>query len=477
MNETGIGIRNPLFFIGVVENNVDKRLEGRVQVRAFSIHGKNKQDQVPTEDLPWAVCAAGNYSPNNAPPKLNSFVYGMFLDGREAQHPLILGLIPAQFTEVIDPEKNGWGVIPLEDGDVSAHGSDPKNFGKAQNSPLARGEDLSETYILAQEMNRVEGAKIAGTDETWDEPGSAYAAKYPYNNVTETACHSMEMDDTPGAERVMIRHKSGSYIQMDASGNVAYKSTKDTSDVRLENENVYVGGKSVVHIHGDSHVYVHGNKTEEVNGDYRLLVHGNAEFGVGGQMNLNASDQVQMRGADVKIEANVSTLTLKAKRNCHIGGDESILLNSLGNINQTAVGSIDMFATLDFNVTAIRDFTTYSSNIFQTTNNLLGPGPELTLAGATRGIHINNLGVFPVNIQTIGVASIKAPIANIDTIVNLGTGTAAIASFSLPILPNYPPTAAVMPEPPRKSTSITGSKKSGNSVDAGINSVFDDKIS
>ena len=33
------GLKNPLFFIGVIENNEDPRLEGRVQVRAFGVHG------------------------------------------------------------------------------------------------------------------------------------------------------------------------------------------------------------------------------------------------------------------------------------------------------------------------------------------------------------------------------------------------------------------------------------------------------
>ena len=466
MVESGVGIRDPLFFMGVVERNDDPRLEGRVQVRAFSVHGK--QDQVPTTDLPWAVCAAGNYDPNNPPPKLNSFVYGMFLDGRDAQHPLILGLIPAQFTEVVNPEKNGWGVIPHRDGNELAQGSSPKDACQPQNSKLARGEDLTETYILAQEMNRVEDAKIAGTDETWSEPPSAYAAKYPHNRVIETAKHSVEIDDTPGAERIMIRHYAGSYIQMDVAGSVSYKSMKDTSDVRLENQNVYVGCKSVVHINGDSHVYVHGNKTEEVNGDYRLLVHGNAEFGVGGQMNLNASDQIQMRGADIKIDANISTLTLKAKRNVHIGSDESILMNT-DVINQTATNAINMFSSLDFNVTSGRDYTVFSSNIFNTATCLI---PSTAITGVGTGIHIKSL-ITPINIDSNTSINVKAPIVNVDNIVNLASGLSLPADASVAIAPCYKPTEAVMPQPPIKSTSLPTSKKCGTSSVGGITTAPD----
>ena len=88
---SGMGINNPMFFVGVVENNDDPTGQGRVQVRAFGVHGENTEEEIQTGALPWAPCISGNYEPNNTPPKLNSFVFGMFLDGDEAQHPMVLG--------------------------------------------------------------------------------------------------------------------------------------------------------------------------------------------------------------------------------------------------------------------------------------------------------------------------------------------------------------------------------------------------
>ena len=111
MFETGVGIRNPLFFIGVVEERVDKRHESRVRVRAFGVHGTI--DQIPTEDLPWAICVAGNYQ-MNVLPQQNHWVLGVFLDGRDAQQPLILGTIPTFMSEILDPERSGWGNFPEE---------------------------------------------------------------------------------------------------------------------------------------------------------------------------------------------------------------------------------------------------------------------------------------------------------------------------------------------------------------------------
>lgn len=160
MIETGVGFPNPLFFIGVVENNIDERLEGRVQVRAFGIHGTNQE--IPTVDLPWATLIIGSHDVNFVVPPLNAWVFGFFLDGRAAQQPFILGLIPTQFTQINDPSVSGWGVTIGNTVDVNAQGSRAQDFGQPTLSRLARAEDLEETYLLPLETTRVRNIPIAG---------------------------------------------------------------------------------------------------------------------------------------------------------------------------------------------------------------------------------------------------------------------------------------------------------------------------
>ena len=315
MFDYGVGIRNPLFFFGFVENNNDLRLEGRCQVRAFGIHGTIKE--VPTDMLPWAIIGQGGYDPNVVP-KINSWVYGMFLDGRDAQQPLILGMIPTQSIENIDPEKHGWGNIPNGNGDVSAHGSAPEDAGEPQNSRLARGEKTEDTYVLQQEMGRTVNVPIGGVEETWDEPASAYDAQYPHNRVISSVNHTIELDDTPGSERIMIHHVSGSFIQIDSRGTTTTKSVSDKYDIMDRKQHVVIGGMSTVTVLGNSYVYVKGNKVEEIEGDLQTLVHGNHLLSVGGQSTINASDQVQVRGADVKVEANVGTMSIKAAKELQV---------------------------------------------------------------------------------------------------------------------------------------------------------------
>lgn len=158
--DTGIGFVQPMFFVGVVEDRDDPRAEGRVKVRAFGVHGSNRD--IPTTDLPWATLIIGSHDVNFTPPPLNAWVFGFFIDGRDAQQPMILGLIPSQSNELVNPEVKGWGTVPAENYDLLSQGTRPKDLGLSPMSKLATGEFLNETYNEALETNRVKDIPIAG---------------------------------------------------------------------------------------------------------------------------------------------------------------------------------------------------------------------------------------------------------------------------------------------------------------------------
>jgi hypothetical protein len=158
--DTGLGFIQPMFFVGVVEDRNDPRVEGRVRVRAFGVHGSNQD--IATEELPWATLIIGNHDVNFTPPPLNAWVFGFFIDGRDAQQPMILGLIPSQASELVDPATRGWGAVPAENYDRESQGSRPRDLGLSPMSKLATGEFLNETYNEALETNRVRDIPIAG---------------------------------------------------------------------------------------------------------------------------------------------------------------------------------------------------------------------------------------------------------------------------------------------------------------------------
>lgn len=384
----GMGIAKPMFFVGVIENNDDPTNQGRVQVRAFGVHGENTDKEIPTAALPWAVCIAGNYDPSNPPPKLNSFVFGMFLDGDEAQHPMVLGLIPAQYVEAHNPNKDFWGVIPPKDGALNAHGLDPEAFGMTQMSRLGRAEDLDATYLTPQFSNAIEKQKIADSDQTWSEPPPAYGATYPHNRVIETARHSIEIDDTPGAERIHIHHMSGSYIEIDAVGSVKERADGDRYEINIGTKHES-SGHSVVTINGNSHVYVKGNKTEEIMGNYKQIVHGEHEVAVGGSSFYNVGNHLNARGANIKLEGNADRVTIFGKNEVQIEAEKQI--NSVSyNIKNTALNSFGVYGNKAIKFTTPMDIHLAASNIINTASGLIPPTPLSGGAGVP-GFSVNAL--------------------------------------------------------------------------------------
>ncbi len=84
------GLENLVWFMGYVEDNADP-LNGRVRVRAFGFHPPVTDNTVATEDLPWAhVVRDSKFS---SIPDNGDLVMGFFLDGRDAQHPVVIGTI------------------------------------------------------------------------------------------------------------------------------------------------------------------------------------------------------------------------------------------------------------------------------------------------------------------------------------------------------------------------------------------------
>lgn len=87
------------WFVGTVINIQDPLQLGRVRVRIFGVHSENNTD-IEEGDLPWASVVVpiteGGTSGigTNIGIKPAAQVYGIFLDGKNSQLPLILGSIP-----------------------------------------------------------------------------------------------------------------------------------------------------------------------------------------------------------------------------------------------------------------------------------------------------------------------------------------------------------------------------------------------
>lgn len=117
----------------------------------------------------------------------------------------------------------------------------PSRLGEPTFSRLARNEKISQTPIQSKK-NSVSTASIAGGG-SWSEPATKYAAVYPYNRVMETESgHILEFDDTPGAERIHIYHRSGTFDEYHPDGSKVTRINKDAYEIVVSDKNVYVKG-------------------------------------------------------------------------------------------------------------------------------------------------------------------------------------------------------------------------------------------
>lgn len=129
------------------------------------------------------------------------------------------------------------------------------------------------------------------------EPPSAYAAEYPFNNVMQTECgHFQEFDDTPGCERIRTQHKAGTFTEIQPDGTEVHKIVGDGYYITAKDGNVIINGQCNINIVGNAEVTIGGDAITHVKGsvkqtvekDYSLLVKGNYSVIASGYLNLTA---------------------------------------------------------------------------------------------------------------------------------------------------------------------------------------------
>jgi len=308
------GFRNLLWFMGVVEDRRDPRKMGRLRVRCFDIHPDSKED-VPTDTLPWAIPVIGSYDFNYKPPIEGSWVFGFFLDGDDAQHPMLLGVMPGMPTTFPNSTQGFNGKSDIYPKPDDAYNPDVNR--------LARGEEVDKTHVATQHATK---------DSV--EPAPPYNAQYPYNKVQETESgHVFEMDDTPASERINIRHRKGTYLEVGPTGTQTNKIVGDGVTIIERNGKVLIKGASEVTIRGKSNVKIESDCNLTVDGTMTTNVRGDYRLNVGGGIYMNSGDIFSQKSSSIRQEAYLDSYNLFARQ--HI-------------VSQSEVGNIHVYANTGF---------------------------------------------------------------------------------------------------------------------------------
>lgn len=152
------------WFIGVCEQHEGDPLDlGRIKVRVFGLHSGNEVD-ISVNDLPWSPVVVPVTQPGTAglaQPfgiQAGARVYGIFLDGKLSQQPLILGSIPSE-TSYSQEFLGGYG-----DGSGNFVGSSSRDYSGTKMSTLNLGPGSNAEKIfdwLSAELGS-RGSRYAG---------------------------------------------------------------------------------------------------------------------------------------------------------------------------------------------------------------------------------------------------------------------------------------------------------------------------
>lgn len=302
-----------VWWCGVVEDRQDPLKAGRYRVRIAGAHTPNKSD-LPTDHLPWAQLML---SPNDtASPQLKEgdYVVGFYFDGHDSQTPIIMGLLPGLPTQ-LPPASSGFsdprtaaqlhsapkhpaaliiagGAVSITEGPGQRN---PHPLNEPTLSRIARNDQISHTPIQFKKSSVITGVPTAGGG-TWSEPQTPYNTTYPYNRVMETESgHILEFDDTPGAERVHIYHRSGT------------------------SEEIHPDGTKVIRIHANAYEVVLSNKNVYIKGDISFTTGGDIKLKAGGSVKIEAGQGIEL-SATTEIKSQAVEQTHNATGPMNING-------------------------------------------------------------------------------------------------------------------------------------------------------------
>jgi len=260
--------------------------------------------------------------------------------------------------------------VGVSDNDAFADktGEYPKRdyfFGSSVNK-AARGSQINELFTGGGHL----GVSIELPDQK--------ASEYPYNQVQETQSgHVIEVDDTPGGERILIKHRTGSGVELRADGSVLISSKRNKVEV--------TGADHTVIVEGDGNLVYRGNLNVHVTGDYNLSVGGNINIEnkhkfiqqVGGSRTVEVLEDDKQT-----IHGSQNLLVLEDKHETVYANDKKAVIGSCEIVSE---GDIDLHSSKSFLATGAKEWAASSQSININGDKISVVGVTGTLGG--EGVH------------------------------------------------------------------------------------------
>jgi hypothetical protein len=302
----------------------------------------------------------------------------------------------------------------------------------------------------ARNASRKRAVKMAGrSGSTWEQPATPYAAKYPFNKVfAGESGHALEIDDTPGFERLNIAHRSGTFTETGPDGTQVNKIIGNGYSIIEKDGFVLIEGNANVHIAGQCNVFIMNDTALTMHGKVSLDIHNDVNVNIGGSLGLSVQDGIYLRNegdisvknegkVDAEITGAVTTkttgkynlttnagLNLTSKVNTHIKSGGAFFNHSTGNMNLCTDAEILAKSTGDINL------KTAAMINQESTGNVNIKSAAMINQESTGNVNIKSAGT--INAESTGNISLKAQLVTsspIDT-ATLDVTTANITTLN-----------------------------------------------
>lgn len=250
-------------------------------------------------------------------------------------------------------------------------------------APKADGYSLSDDI----KSSRLEVISTAKDEINITEPSSPNHSEFLYNKIEKSLSgHVKEVDDTPGAERVMEMHKSGTFYEIHPDGTKVIRIYGDDFHISLQDRNLVVGGNLNITVQGDANILTKGNVTQKIGGNYDLVVHGNMTTRVHGS----------------RLDYTKKNHDIQTYKNFYIRSEESTILYSNEILNFQSKDNMILKTSAKAQIHSESSFKLTTASTFQLRSDSqmnLNSGSNVYIDGSS--VRLNDPG------STISILNIK----------------------------------------------------------------------
>jgi len=405
-----------MFYIGIVEDNNDPLKLGRLKIRIFGVHTENRTSKnniqfLATDDLPWSLPAMP--ISNSSIDGISDFstilpgtrVFVFFLD-QYHQKPFYFAVMPF----VLDEMPN----FQMGFSDPTEQHPSEEFKDESSISRLARAENLDETCVKTKTDNKTSW-DIVGTDI--EEPDPPYEAEYPNNRVIETpGGHVIEIDSTPGGERIHVYHPTGTYDEIGPVGDRVKKTVGNEYDITLLNKNVYIKGSLTVKVDGDAVIDVKGSTLLNCQGDLGVTCEKKTSITCTDQalVTLKAASEIQaestllVNALDNLTVKSVKKVLIQSTDNTEITATKTAKITASQNVELTSTGETKVNSTGNLTITGANTQLTANGTLTITSTGActINPKGSLTLTSAST-VSLTSTGAGTLNVTSAGPCNIS----------------------------------------------------------------------